>query len=108
MNVRPFFSGARHLLLPPTSIATPNDEMICSLIITSFVTHSRFAPGCLRLPTNWCAAFTTTMRMVVWVHRRSTYGRTTTHIARKPGLTNTAGLVIDVIHLPDQCHAEHV
>jgi hypothetical protein len=29
-------------------------------------------------------------------------------MARTPGLTNTAVLVIDVTHLPDRCHAENV
>src|SRR6266704_805594 len=108
MNVRPFFSGARHLLPPPTSIATPNDEMICSLVPTSFVTQSRFAPGGLWLSTNWCTAFTTTMRMVAWVHHRSTYSRTATHMARSSGFTETAVLVVDVTHLPDCCHTQNV
>src|SRR5438309_3017717 len=108
MNVRPFFSGARHLLLPPTSIATPNDELIRSLIITSFVTQSRFAPGGLWLPTNWRTALTTAMRMVAWVHHRSTYGRTAAQMARTSGLTKTAILVIDITHLPDRCHAENM
>src|SRR5437879_7243017 len=108
MNVRPFFSGARHLLLPPTSIATPNDELIRSLIITSFVTQSRFAPGGLWLSTNWCTALTTAMRMVAWVHHRSTYGRTAAQMARTPGLTKTAVLVINITHLPDRCHAENM
>src|SRR5438105_13712589 len=56
MNVGPLFSWARHLLPPPTSIATPNDELSRSLVVTRFVTESRLAARCLRLSPNWLTA----------------------------------------------------
>src|SRR5579863_4035121 len=81
MNVRPFLSGARHLLLPPTSIATPNDKVVGSLVVTSFIAHSWLAPGCLRLTANWRTAFTTAMRMVAGVHRGATNGWSSAHMS---------------------------
>src|SRR6266704_2471032 len=108
MNVRPFFSCARHLLPPPASIATPDDELVSSFIFSCLITQRRLAPGGLRLSTNRRTTLSTTMWMVARVHCRATNGRTTTQVPGTPGFTKTLVLMIDVAHLANGGHTQDI
>src|SRR6266566_307878 len=108
MNVRPFFPRARHLLSPPTSIATPNDETVGSLVPTSLVTQSGLAPGRLWLSTDGSAALTTPVRMVTWVHGRATHTWTAPHMASAARFTNVEVLMISIPYLADGGHAQNM
>src|SRR5689334_17919809 len=46
------------------------------------------------------------MWMVARVHHRATHRWTTAHVARAPGLTDGAVLVIDIAYLSDSRHAQ--
>src|SRR2546421_2899853 len=108
MNVRPLFSRARHLLPPPTSIATPDDELVRSLIFSCPITQRRLAPGGLRLSTNRRTPLTATMWMVARVHCRATNGRTTTQVPGTPGFTETLVLMINVAHRANGGHTQDI
>src|SRR5579859_378082 len=82
--------------------------MIGSLILTSLITHRRFAPGSLRLPTNWRTALAATMRMVARVHDGAANGRTAAHMSCPSSLADALVLMIDVANLPNGRHTKNM
>jgi hypothetical protein len=96
------FSLSATCLLPPASVTAPDNKAIRSLVVTRPVSKRGLAPLGLRLAANWRAALTTTMWMVAWVHSRSTNNWTAAHVARTPGLTDAAVLVVNIPHLTDR------
>src|ERR1700738_918539 len=101
----PFFLSVT-LLLPPASIAPSDNELIRSLVSARLVTHRRLAPGGLRLSTNWCTPLTTTMWMVVRVHRRASNGWTTAHMTGTSSFTDALVFMIDIADLADGRHTK--
>src|SRR6266536_5384338 len=100
------FSLSATLLPPPACIAPSDNEAISSLVSARLITQRWLAPGGLRLTTNWCASLTTSMRMITWVHNRSTNGGATTHMTRTPGFTDATSLMINVAYLPGGRHTK--
>src|SRR5579862_9562541 len=93
------FSLSATYLLPPASVAAPDNKAIRSLVIARLVAQRGFAPGRLRLPTDRCAALATAVRMIARVHNGSTDGRTPAQVTRAPGFADAAVLMIDIADL---------
>src|SRR6266571_2418013 len=104
----PFFLDRDISLPPPACIATPYNKAVRPLIVTSLVTQRGFAPRRLRLATDWCPAFTTTMRMITRVHRRSTHSRTAAHTARTASFATALVLMIDIANLSHRRHTQNM
>src|SRR5579859_7315573 len=100
------FSLSATCLLPPASVAAPDNKAIRSLVVARLVAQRRFAPRSLWLPTNWRAALTTTMRMITRVHDGSANGWTAPQVTRTPGFTYAPVLMVDIANLANCGRAE--
>src|SRR5579871_2246032 len=82
-----------------------HDECISPLVVARLVSAGRLSPWRYRMTSAGSFAFTTTVRMVHWVHGNSAVVRALTQPARPSSFSDGDVLVIGVAHLPNRRHA---
>src|SRR5574343_484360 len=82
----PFFNERGINQIPLLDAPIANNHLSRTLVGTCLVPFSFLTPWAYRLNT-FVTPFTTTVRVVNWVHRHTTYGRTNTTPARSTSFT---------------------
>src|ERR1700722_5324851 len=104
VDERAFPYRTRHRSVLPAFRAA-DDEIIRTFVITCLVTLGRLTPRRDRMTASGGTAFTTTMRVVDRVHRRTAVMRLAAHPTAATGLADLLVLVVGVRHRADRRHA---
>ncbi|OHX18197.1 hypothetical protein BI344_10995 [Chromobacterium sphagni] len=94
-----------HCQLPFVGIATAYDHVVGTLVATGTEALSRSAPWANRHAAFASAAFTTTVRVIDRVHRRTANGRADAAPTRSTCFTQLAQGVLFITHFTNSCTA---
>src|SRR5262249_19569684 len=84
-----------------------HNELVGSFVVPRLVPQCGFTPWCQRVvPLH--PAFTSAMRMIYRIHDHTANGRTYSHMAMPPGLSDRDVLMIEIAYLSNRCRAVHI